>query len=95
MKSEDRKEYPDFEGFTPDGWELLDEKDYPDFLKEVIAEAKENIKRRGGARAGSGRPVGTKKTKTKQIRLPQDIADWIQSDRNKTISIIRRLITES
>lgn len=34
---------------------------------------------KGGARPGAGRPKGTIKEPTKQIRVPVDIADWLKS----------------
>jgi hypothetical protein len=33
---------------------------------------------RGGRRPGAGRPKGSIKESTKQIRLPADIADWLR-----------------
>lgn len=33
---------------------------------------------RGGARIGAGRPKGTTKAPTKQVRLPLDIVDWLK-----------------
>jgi len=32
----------------------------------------------GGARIGAGRPVGSKKAPTTQIRVPSDIAAWLK-----------------
>lgn len=95
MKNKNRKEYPDVEGFTPEGWEVIEDDNIPDFLREIEEEAREYIRKRGGKRPGSGRPTGTKKELTKQVRLPQDIANWIQSDRTNNVLKIRKLIVES
>lgn len=35
-------------------------------------------KGKGGARPNAGRPIGTKKEPTKQIRVPSDIAIWLK-----------------
>jgi hypothetical protein len=35
-------------------------------------------KGKGGARPNAGRPVGTKKEPTKQIRIPFDLAVWLK-----------------
>jgi hypothetical protein len=43
----------------------------------VINERK--TKGKGGARPGAGRPKGSVKEATKQVRLPIDIADWLKS----------------
>ncbi len=62
-------------------------KNYPLHLKEFIKERLKNnldpiiekaTKGRGGLRPGSGRPKGAKGTPTKQIRLPEDIANWLK-----------------
>jgi hypothetical protein len=44
----------------------------------------------GGKREKAGRPIGTKKEQTKQVRLPIDIAEWIKSP--GMISNIRQMI---
>lgn len=36
-------------------------------------------KGKGGVRVGAGRPLGTKKESTMQVRLPVDIAKWIKA----------------
>jgi hypothetical protein len=71
---------------------------YPLHLKEFISERLNNnlnplvekeTKGHGGARIGAGRPIGTTKTPTKQIRVPTDIADWLKIPQN--IETIRRI----
>lgn len=44
---------------------------------------------KGGARPGAGRPIGTTKEPTKQIRVPVDIADWLKIPKN--IEAVRKL----
>ena len=60
---------------------------YPKYLREFIRHRLNNrlhplmekeTKGRGGKRVGAGRPKGTKKAPTKVVRLPKDIADWIE-----------------
>jgi hypothetical protein len=60
---------------------------YPKYLREFIRHRlndrlhplmEKETKGRGGKRMGAGRPKGTKKTPTKVVRLPADIANWIQ-----------------
>jgi hypothetical protein len=95
MKDKERKEYPDIEGFTPDGWKILKENEVPDYIKEAEECAGENIHKRGGMRSGAGRPIGSKNEPTKQIRLPEDIVEWIQADKDNNLVKIRHLITGS
>ena len=61
-------------------------KGYPKYLREFILHRLDNnlhplmekeTKGRGGKRTGAGRPQGTKKSPTKVVRLPKDIANWI------------------
>lgn len=60
---------------------------YPLHLSEFISERlKDNLdplvekhtKGHGGLRHGAGRPFGSIKESSKQIRVPLDIADWIK-----------------
>ncbi len=60
---------------------------YPQYLREFIRHRLNNrlhplmekeTKGRGGKRAGAGRPKGTKKYPTKVVRLPKDVAAWIE-----------------
>lgn len=49
-------------------------------LKEKLDSLNEKkTKGKGGAREGAGRPKGTLKEPTKQIRVPLDIAEWIKT----------------
>lgn len=43
---------------------------------DLVSEKK--TKGKGGARPGSGRPIGSKKEPTIQIRVPKDIAVWLK-----------------
>jgi hypothetical protein len=63
-------------------------KKYPKYLEvfiehrmhgtlDVLNEKK--TKGRGGARQNAGRPTGTKKEPTKQVRIPLDIAEWLKT----------------
>jgi hypothetical protein len=45
---------------------------------------------KGGYRPGAGRPKGTIKDETKQVRLPLDIALWIKENHN--IDQVRKLM---
>jgi hypothetical protein len=77
--------YPvSYAGDTPE--EVI--KKYPLHLREFIIERLKNnldplvenqTKGHGGARKGAGRPVGTKKEPTLQIRVPLDIAQWLKN----------------
>ncbi|HSX10144.1 MAG TPA: hypothetical protein VLF94_00285 [Chlamydiales bacterium] len=60
---------------------------YPKYLCEFIRHRlndrlhpliEKKTKGRGGKRPGAGRPKGTKKAPTKVVRLPVDIAKWIE-----------------
>jgi len=60
---------------------------YPEYLAVFIEQRlKGNLdevnerktKGRGGARKGAGRPVGSTKEPTTQIRVPLDIASWLK-----------------
>jgi hypothetical protein len=79
------KKYPDVEYFGDSEEEVI--KNYPKYLREFIKHRlDENIWEsvekkttgRGGKREGSGRPKGTKKTPTRRVSLPLDIADWLE-----------------
>lgn len=47
-------------------------------------------KGKGGARPGAGRPLGSKKEPTKQIRVPLDIAEWLKEP--NTIESLRNIM---
>ncbi|MBU6382947.1 MAG: hypothetical protein KGR16_01350 [Verrucomicrobia bacterium] len=60
---------------------------YPKYLYEFIQHRldhrlhplmEKKTKGRGGKRPGAGRPKGTKKAPTKVVRLPTDIANWVE-----------------
>lgn len=62
-------------------------KNYPKYLevfiehrmKGRIDEVNERkTKGRGGSRMGAGRPKGSTKQPTKQVRLPEDVVEWIK-----------------
>ena len=60
-------------------------------IKGKLDAVNENkTKGKGGARVGSGRPKGSIKEPTKQIRVPLDIADWLNHP--GTIEHIRQII---
>lgn len=74
-------------------------KKYPLYLRDFINErlsdnlasfVEDATQGHGGKRAGSGRPSGTGKEQTKQVRLPTDIAEWIKSP--GIITNIRQII---
>lgn len=74
---------------------------YPKYLREFIRQRLNNnlapsvekkTKGRGGKRAGSGRPKGTKKTPTRRISVPIDVADWF--DKPSALSQVRQLIAK-
>lgn len=76
-------------------------KNYPKYLREFIRHRlngrlhplmEKETKGRGGKRTGAGRPKGTKKSPTKVVRLPQDIANWIEKP--SSIPQIRQLIAK-
>lgn len=48
-------------------------------MKGKLDEVNENkTKGKGGARPGAGRPQGSVKEPTTQIRVPKDIAEWVK-----------------
>jgi len=60
---------------------------YPKYLEVFIEHRllgkidglnEKKTKGRGGVRPNAGRPVGSKKEPTTQIRVPRDIAEWIK-----------------
>ena len=72
---------------------------YPKYLEVFIehrikgtldATNEKKTKGKGGARPGAGRPQGSIKEPTKQIRVPQDIAVWLNQP--GTIEHIRQMI---
>lgn len=74
-------------------------KKYPLYLRDFIEERlndnlapfiEKETKGHGGKREKAGRPIGTTKEHTKQIRLPIDIAEWIKSP--GMISNIRQMM---
>jgi hypothetical protein len=76
-------------------------KGYPEYLREFIRHRLNNqlhplmekeTRGRGGKRAGAGRPKGTKKSPTKVVRLPKDIANWIEKP--SSIPQIRQFIAK-
>ena len=92
MNDKKRKDYPDFEDFSPEGWEVIEKNKVPEYILEAETQAKLNISNRGGKRQGAGRPVGTTKQHKKQIRLPEDVVNWIQADKEVNIIKIRQLM---
>ena len=76
-------------------------KKYPKYLREFIRHRlndrlhplmEKETKGRGGKRVGAGRPEGTKKSPTKVVRLPKDIANWIEKP--SSIPQIRQFIAK-
>jgi hypothetical protein len=76
-------------------------KGYPEYLREFILHRlngrlhplmEKETKGRGGKRPGAGRPKGTKKSPTKVVRLPKDIAIWIEKP--SSIPRIRQFIAK-
>jgi hypothetical protein len=76
-------------------------KGYPEYLREFILHRlngrlhplmEKETKGRGGKRRGAGRPKGTKKSPTKVVRLPKDIANWIEKP--SSIPRIRQFIAK-
>lgn len=72
---------------------------YPKYLEVFIEHRmqgridsvnEKKTKGKGGARPHAGRPVGTKKEPTKQIRVPYDIAFWLKQP--GTIANLRNFI---
>ncbi len=82
------KKYPDVEYVGDSPEEVI--KNYPKYLREFIKHRLddniwESVEKkttgRGGKREGAGRPKGTKKTPTRRVSLPIDVADWIVQPR--------------
>ncbi|MEW5819726.1 MAG: hypothetical protein AB1782_06010 [Cyanobacteriota bacterium] len=94
MKYENRKNYPDIEEFSPEEWEVVEEVEAPGFIKDAVEQAQTNISNRGGRREGAGRPFGSVKGPTNQIRLPEDVVEWIRADKEENILKIRKLMSE-
>ena len=74
---------------------------YPLYLKEfIIQRLKNNLapsvekitKGKGGFRAGAGRPKGSSKEPTKQVRVPVDIAEWLKTP--GLISMLRKMLMQ-
>lgn len=66
-------------------------KKYPKYLEVFIehrmkgkldALNEKKTKGKGGYRPGAGRPKGTTKTPTKQVRLPVEVVDWLKVPQN-------------
>ncbi len=94
------KNYPDVEyvGNSPE--EVI--KNYPLYLREFIKHrldhniwesVEKKTKGRGGKREGAGRPKGTKKSPTRRVSLPVDIADWIEQP--NSIPQVREMIAKN
>jgi hypothetical protein len=71
---------------------------YPKYLEVFIEHrmqgrladfVEKKTKGKGGYRPGAGRPKGTTKTPTKQIRVPIDLAEWLKVPQN--IEAVRKL----
>lgn len=87
--------YPvEYAGESPE--EVIE--NYPKYLEVFIEHRLQNrigeinekkTKGKGGYRPGAGRPKGTTKTPTKQIRVSVDVADWLKDPQN--IEVIRTL----
>lgn len=95
------KKYPDVEYFGESAEEVI--KNYPKYLREFIKHRLDNniwdsvekkTKGRGGKREGAGRPKGTKKTPTRRISVPVDIADIIEEHPSEAFSSLRQLIAK-
>lgn len=63
-------------------------KKYPQHLRQFVLERlnanldpliEKRTRGHGGARSGAGRPQGSTKEPTQQIRLPKDIARWLKT----------------
>ena len=94
-------EHPSYPVEYAGGTEKEVVKGYPKYLREFIHHRLNNklhplmekeTKGRGGKRLGAGRPRGTKKSLTKVVRLPSDIANWIEKP--NSISQIRQIIAK-
>lgn len=57
---------------------------------KIDAINEKKTKGKGGARLGAGRPKGSTKKPTKQIRVPLDIAEWLSHP--GTVEHIRQMI---
>lgn len=75
---------------------------YPEYLRDFILHRLDDrlhpvmeaeTRGRGGKRPGAGRPKGTKKSSTRVIRLPKDIANWMEKP--GSIPQIRQLIAKA
>ncbi len=93
------KNYPDVEYAGESEEEVI--QNYPLYLRDFIEERlNENLaphiekatKGHGGKRTGAGRPKGTKKTPTRRVSLPTDVADWIE--RPTSIPQVRAMIAK-
>ena len=94
------KKYPDVDCAENTEKKVIE--NYPKYLKEFIKHRLDNnidarvekaTKGHGGKRDGAGRTKGTKKSPTKRVTLPKDIADWIESP--NAISKVRALMSKS
>ena len=74
-------------------------KNYPEYIREFLKHrlddrldplVEQETKGHGGRRRGAGRPRGAKKPATKVVRLPADVAGWIE--RPSSIPHIREMI---
>ena len=74
---------------------------YPKYLYEFIRHRlndrlhplmEKKTKGRGGKRPGAGRPKGTKKAPTKVVRLPADVANWVE--KRSSYPQVRQLIAK-
>ena len=94
------KKYPDVEYIGDSPEEVI--KKYPKYLREFIKHrldgniwesVNKKTEGRGGKREGAGRPKGTKKSPTRRISLPEDVADWIEQP--SSIPHVREMIAKS
>jgi hypothetical protein len=76
------------------GWRL---EKYPKYLEVFIehrmkgkldALNKKKTKGKGGARHGAGRPKGTIKMPTKQVRLPVEVVNWLKVPQNMEVVLM-------
>ena len=66
-----------------------------DRLLGNVAEVTERLTSgRGGYRVGAGRPKGTTKVATVQVRLPEDVAHWLKADKSH-IDAIRNIMQDA
>lgn len=70
---------------------------YPKYLEVFIehrikgkldALNEKKTKGKGGVRVGAGRPKGTTKMPTKQVRLPIEVVDWLKVPQNMEVVLI-------